>query len=155
MFDGASNVQLDGELLKIHYPKVSVMRGVEHTVSLFFNDVSKIPVVNQMVTSHKAIYNLFGSVIYHKPHYIFKSKSFEFHNRNIGLFSGNDTIMAGYFIGMYRYLRMIKALIDKVSSSEFNTMSLNSKLSKEVSYIQDNKSWERIYVLLKIIFPCL
>ena len=32
MFDGALNVQLAGELLKIHYPKVSVMHGVEHTV---------------------------------------------------------------------------------------------------------------------------
>ena len=35
MFNGASNVQLDGELLKIHYPNNSVMRGVEHTVYLF------------------------------------------------------------------------------------------------------------------------
>ena len=72
MFDGASNVQLSGEVLKIHYSKVSVMRGVEHTVSLFFYDVSKILVVNQMITAHKAIYNLFGSGIYHKPHSIFK-----------------------------------------------------------------------------------
>ena len=47
MFDGASNVQLAGELLKICYPNITVMRGVEHTVSLFFNDVSKIPVFNQ------------------------------------------------------------------------------------------------------------
>ena len=44
MFDGASNVQLAGELLKIRYPKIIVMRGVEHTVSLFFNDVFKTPV---------------------------------------------------------------------------------------------------------------
>ena len=72
MFDGASNVQLAGKLLKIHYPKVSVMRGVEHTVSLFFNDISKIPVVNQMITTHNVIYNLFGSDIYNKSHYIFK-----------------------------------------------------------------------------------
>ena len=55
MFDGDSNVHLAGELLKIHYPKISVMRGVEYTVSLFFNDVSKIPVVNQMITANKAI----------------------------------------------------------------------------------------------------
>ena len=55
MFDGASNVQLADELLKIHYQKVSDIRGVEHTVYLFFNDVSKIPVVNQMITSQKAI----------------------------------------------------------------------------------------------------
>ena len=55
MFDGASNVQLAGELLKIHYPNITVMRGVEHTVSLFFNDVSKIPVVNEIIIDHKAI----------------------------------------------------------------------------------------------------
>ena len=63
--------------------------------------------------------------------------------------------MAGYFIGMHRYLRIRKALIDTVSSAEFNTMTLNSKLSRVVSYIQDKKAWERIYVLLKILFPCL
>ena len=72
MFDGASNVQIAGELLQIRYPKITVMRGVEHTVSLFFNDFSKIPVVNKMIRAHEAIYNLFGSGIYHKPHSIFK-----------------------------------------------------------------------------------
>ena len=72
MFDGASNVQLTGEILKIHYPKVSVICGVEHTVYLFFNYVWRIPVVNQMIAAHKSIYRSFGSGIYHKPHYIFK-----------------------------------------------------------------------------------
>ena len=86
------------------------MRGVEHTVSLFFNDVSKITVVNQMITAHTEIYNLFGSGTDHKPNYIFKSKSYEFHNKNIGLFSGNDTIMAVYFIVIHRDLRMRKSM---------------------------------------------
>ena len=131
------------------------MRGVEHTVSLFYNDVSKIPVVNQMITAHKAIYNFFGSGIYHKPHSIFKPKYYEFHNRNIGLFSGNDTRMAGYFIGMHIDLRMRKVILATVSSAGFSTMTLNSKLSKVVSYIQDKKAWERINALLKILFPCL
>ena len=63
MFYGASNVQLGGKLLKVHYPKLTVMRGVEHTVSLFFNDVSKIPIVNQIISSHKMIYNIFCSGI--------------------------------------------------------------------------------------------
>ena len=63
--------------------------------------------------------------------------------------------MAGYFIGMHRDLCMRKGLLATFSSAEFNTMALNSKLSKVVSYIQDNKDWESIYVLLKIIFPCL
>ena len=60
--------------------------------------------------------------------------------------------MAGYFVVMPRDLRMRKSLLATVSSAEFGTMTLNSKLSKVVSYIQDNKSWERMYVLLKILF---
>ena len=79
--------------------------------------------------------------MYHKPHYIFKSNLYEFHNRRIGLFSGNDTRMAVYFIVIHKDMRMIKALLDVVSSAEFNTMALNSKLHKVVSYIQDNKAW--------------
>ena len=40
MFDLASNLQLVGDLVKFYYPKLAVMRGVEHTFYLFFNDVS-------------------------------------------------------------------------------------------------------------------
>ena len=58
MFDGASNVQLPGRLLKVHDPKLKVMRCVEHTVSLFFNDVSKIRIVHQTISAHKMIYNI-------------------------------------------------------------------------------------------------
>ena len=60
MFDGDSILQLASEQLKINHPNVSVMRGVIHSVSLFFNDVYKIPVVNQIITARKEICNLFG-----------------------------------------------------------------------------------------------
>ena len=83
-----------------------------------------------MVTAHKVIYTLFGSGIYHKPRSIFKSKSYEFHYRTIGLFSGNDTRMAGYFILMHRDLRMRKALFFTFSSAEFNTMALHQNFPK-------------------------
>ena len=75
------------------------MRGVERTVYLLFNDVSKITIATQKIQAHKAIYNCFGSGIFHKPHSILKPKSYELHNMNIGLFSGNYTRMAGYFYG--------------------------------------------------------
>ena len=91
MFDGASNVRLGGKILKVHYPKLTVMCGVEHTVLLFFYDVSKILILNQMISAYKMIYNIFVSGIYHKPHSIFKSKTQDFHKINIGLFSGNET----------------------------------------------------------------
>ena len=55
MFDVASNVKLGGELIKIHYPKLTVINVVEHTVSLFFNDVSKITIVDKMIIANNAI----------------------------------------------------------------------------------------------------
>ena len=38
-FDGASNVQNAGELLRVKYPRITVGHGAEHVVSLFFKDV--------------------------------------------------------------------------------------------------------------------
>ena len=54
MFDGASNVKIVGRLLKVHYPKLTVMRGVEHTVSvcsmMFQRYPFKVPWVETTVT---------------------------------------------------------------------------------------------------------
>ena len=59
MFDGAFNVQLGGNLLKVHNPRLTVMCGVEHKVLLFFIDVSKILIANHMISAYKMIYNIF------------------------------------------------------------------------------------------------
>ena len=117
MFDGASNIQLGGELLKINYPKLTVMHRVENTVSLFFNNFSKIPILNQIITSHKAMYDLFGSVIYQKPHYILKPEYYESQNRKIGLLNGNDTRMDVYLFGTNTDLDIKKSPLSTVSSS--------------------------------------
>ena len=100
-----------------------------------------------MIKDHKAIYNIFGSGIYRLPHSIFKSKSYKFYNGDIGLFSDNDTRMDGNFIGIYKDMRIIKEINATASSAELNIMDLNSKLSKVISYIHYNKSWERIYII--------
>ena len=70
-----------------------------------------------MIYAHNMIYIYIGSGIYHKPHSMFKSKSEDFHRRNIGIFSGNETRMDGYFMGMYRDLRMRKVLQSSISSA--------------------------------------
>ena len=98
---------------------------------------------------------MFGSGIYHKPHSIFKSKSQESHNRNIGLLSGNTTRMAGYFMGMHRDLQMQKILPDTILSAESIGIPTNNFFDKAFRYVHDNNSWERGYVLLNIIFSCL
>ena len=58
MFDRALNVQLGGKLLKYHYHTFISMHRVEHNVSLLFNGVFKISMLNQMIAAHKEIYNI-------------------------------------------------------------------------------------------------
>ena len=143
VFDVVSKFQLAGRLLNMYYPKFTVICGVEHTVSLFFNDVSKISIVHQMVSAEKMIYNIFGYGIYHKPHSIIKSKSQAFHNKNTGIFSGNETRTSGCFMRMHRDLRMQKVLQCNISYAELMVIPTNNKFDKAVKYIHDNKSWER------------
>ena len=99
--------------------------------------------------------NIFGSGIYNKPHSMFKFKSQEFHNRISSLFSVNETRMAEYFMEMHRDLQMRKVLQATILSAEFISIPTNNKFTKEVRYIHDNNSWDRCYVLLNILFPCL
>ena len=86
-----------------------------------------------MISAYRMIYSIFSSDIYHKPHSILKSKSQEFHNKNIGLFSGNDTRMTGYFMGIHR-----DPADAKISSID-HIVPTNNKFDKAVRYIHDNK----------------
>ena len=58
-------------------------------------------------------------------------------------------------MGMQRDLRIRKVLQATISSGKFISIPTNTKFTKAVGYIHDNKSWERLYVLLNILFPCI
>ena len=59
------------------------------------------------------------------------------------------------FYGDTQRLADAKFLQSTISSSESIIIPTNNKIDKSVRYIYDNKLWERWYVFLKIIFPCL
>ena len=56
---------------------------------------------------------------------------------------------------MHGDLCMRKVLQATISPAEFISIPTNTKFTKAVKYIHDDNSWERCYVLLKILFPCL
>ena len=62
--------------------------------------------------------------------------------------------MAGYFMGMHRDLRMQKVLQAAISA-ELLSIPTTTKFTKAVKYIHYDKSWERCYVLLQILYTCL
>ena len=63
--------------------------------------------------------------------------------------------MDGYLVGMHRDLHIRKVLQATISSAEFLSIPTTTKFTKAVKYISIYKSWERFYVLLDILFPCL
>jgi hypothetical protein len=68
LFDGASNVQNAVKLASITYPRITVVHGAEHVISLFFKDTfTKIPVFQCLSQFSKRCQNIFGSTC-HGPH---------------------------------------------------------------------------------------
>ena len=81
-FDGASNVQNAGEILKVNYPLISVGHGAEHVVALFFSDVfSQVTAFQILDKFAKKCRNIFSSSR-HAPTAIFKKHS-EMHNGGV------------------------------------------------------------------------
>ena len=60
-FDGASNVQSGGKVLLVYFPRITSLHGVEHRVSLFFQDLSKLALVQNLIVKYHRVYVMFGS----------------------------------------------------------------------------------------------
>jgi len=155
-FDGASNVQKGGRILEAKYPRISVLHGVEHVVSLFFSDVARIPQVHLLIAKQKRRYNTFGSGAIHGAHAIFSTQAKIFNNgKQLGLCRASDTRMAGYFMAMHRDLRLRKALESTVASAAFATLTLKPFAHKAVDDVKSALHWRQMYYLLRVLFPSL
>lgn len=120
IFDGASNVQKAGKLLAAQFPRIAVIHGAEHVISLFFQDVFKLPEFEVLRDFNRTLYRFFGSGSMHGPYAIFSKHSRD-HNggKSIGFIRAADTRMAGHVISMLRTLRLKPALLSTISSAAF------------------------------------
>jgi len=73
LFDGASNVQKAGDVLAAIFPRMSVIHGAEHVISLFFGDVFKNRDLSLFIRVSHMIYKVFGSGAMHAPYEYSKS----------------------------------------------------------------------------------
>ncbi len=73
LFDVASNVQNAGKLVSIIYSRITIVRGADHVVSLFFKDIFTKVLVFQCTSQFlKRCRNISGSTRY-GPHAILRS----------------------------------------------------------------------------------
>jgi Protein of unknown function (DUF 659) len=157
IFDGASNVQKAGRVLEAKYPQVSVLHGVEHCVSLFFADLSKLGWIEYAIINYRRVYRVFGSGSMHAPYAIFRKQAQTFNGGvKIGLVRAADTRMAGYFYALHRMLRLKPALEATVASAEFVGLKLtNALVTQAVAFITDREMWKALHCVLRCLFPAL
>ena len=79
-------MQKAGQILATKYPRISVLHGVEHCISLFFTDIGHIALIKQLVLKTRGLYRVFRSGSSHGPYAQF-SHNAKLHNkgRKIGL----------------------------------------------------------------------
>lgn len=124
-FDGASNVQLAGNLIEVKFPRAITLHGAEHVVSLFFADIFKFPELDALYQIAKRTYNVFGSGAQHAPYAIFQKYAKKHNNgKNIGLMRAAGTRMAGAAIVLIRFIRLRPALVSTVTSPEFRKLKV-------------------------------
>jgi hypothetical protein len=154
-FDGASNVQNAGAILRVTYPRVTRLHAAEHVPALFFKDISKLAPIKYKIFHHPFVYHVFGSGAIHSPCALFQKHARSFNiGHATGLLRAYDTRMTGYFMAMHRDLRLKGALQATVAGSDFVSLKVNS-FKDPTDTIQDKNEWRRLCYLLQTTLPDL
>jgi len=175
LFDGASNVQKAGDLLASSYPRICVLHGAEHVMSLFFNDVFKYKELRSFIKICRIFYKVFGSGAMHAPYASFQ-KHAKNHNdgRKIGLIRASDTRMGGHVIALMRLLRLRAAIKNTVVSVEMrshkvcnfvcvvthksksNFLTTNLQVAKHIEALAlHERMWQDMLTVVRALFPGL
>lgn len=159
-FDGAGDVQKAGKLLAARNPRIAVLHGAEHVVSLFCKDVAKLTPIHIVVLKYRFLYRVFGSGSMHRPYAVFQKAAKEFnHGRKIGLLKPADTRMAGYFIALHRLLRLQKPLQSAQASFEWENYKFPTKNKQQKESIEaivkDPVFWHEVETIVRGMFPVL
>jgi hypothetical protein len=116
-FDGASNIQNAGKILRAFNPRITVGHGAKHVVSLLFADsYTKVKSFMLLSAFAKRVCNIFGAVR-HSPSAMFKKYSRQ-HNCGVhlGFIKPSECRMAGEHIAILRLLQLKNALLATISS---------------------------------------
>jgi len=149
-FDGASNVQNAGEILRAYNRRITVGHGAEHVVSLFFSDVyTKVPEFKRLSNFAKKVHNIFGSVR-HSPSAMFKKYS-RAHNKGvyIGFIKPSECRMAGEHIALLRLLWLRNALRVTITSKEFLDLRVFHTVT---SVLNDPEFWTWLFVMCRALY---
>jgi hypothetical protein len=139
LFDDTSNVQNATKLVSITYPRITIVHGAEHIVSLFFKEIfTKMPVFQCLSQFSKQCRNICGST-HLSPHAIFKKYSIMHNNCiYIGFIKISKCCMAGELSGLLCLLRLRDILRATIASKKFQDIWAKSFWG-EVIVLENNE----------------
>ena len=149
-FDGASNVQNAGKILRAFNPRITVGHGAEHVVSLFFADVySKVQSFMFLSAFAKRLRNIF-SAVRHSPSAMFKKYSRQHnHGVHLGFIKPSECRMAGEHIAILRLLRLKNALLATINSKEFKDLHVFDSVCQ---VLMNPDFWKWTFVICRALY---
>jgi hypothetical protein len=159
LVDGASNCQLAGTLLQELYPRITIMHGCEHILSLFCSDLLNKTKIKTLVQVYKIIYKVFGTGSTHMAYAHFKNyAALQNNNKKIGLIRASETRMGGYFYAFHRLLRLRRALKKAIQDDVWHKdVVLKKKGLKEAveKIIENDQYFEMVKAVVIILYPVI
>jgi hypothetical protein len=149
-FDGASNVQNAGEILRAFNPRITVEHGAEHVVSLFFADIyTKVQSFMFLSAFAKRLHKNFGAVR-HSPLAMFKKYSRQHnHGVHLGFIKPSECRMAGEHIAILRLLRLKNALLATIYSKEFKDLRVFDSVCQ---VLMNPDFWKWTFVICRALY---
>jgi hypothetical protein len=149
-FDGASNVQNAGEILRAFNPRITVGHGADHVVSLFFADVyTKVQSFMLLSAFAKKLCNIFGAVR-HSLSAMFKKYSRQHnHGVHLGFIKPSECRMAGEHIAILRLLRLKNALLASIHSKEFKDLRVFDSVCQ---VLMNPDFWKWTFVMCRALY---
>jgi hypothetical protein len=149
-FDGASNVQNAGEILRAFNPRITVGHGAEHVISLFFVDVyTKVQSFMFLSAFAKRLRNIFGAVR-HSLSAMFKKYSHQHnHGVHLGFIKPSECRMAGEHIAILRLLRLKNALLATINSKEFKDLRVFDSVCQ---VLMNPDFWKWTFVMCRALY---
>ena len=81
-FDGASTMQIGGQVIAAIYPRITCLHGVEHSIALVFSDWTKIDIIKV-----STIYVVIFYLLYHIDPYIWSYEDNKYSNTKLIFYS--------------------------------------------------------------------
>lgn len=150
IMDGASNMQVAGNIITAKYPWVSVSHCLLHVVNLVVEDcIKNIEEFGEIAEDVADIANFFNN--HHAAHAQLAYQSKRHLGHELALIIGSDVRMGKVIYCMHRVLRLKKALMAAAASADLQNSVTDG--DGVLDKLMDPEWWKKLVTYLSVLWP--